>query len=172
MLPYRKLDTIIKFIFNTPIYFSYVIMRIAISNLAWDPKDDHELLPLLKQNGVDGAELALSKYIPPADLLSATDQTNALILINNFLSSKDKAVLFKIALFLNIIDLVSFCFGLCCFRKLSPEKKIRVMNFFFDSPLPLLRKGFWGINTLAKMAVYGQPAIYQEIGYNIKSIGT
>ncbi|HAZ11539.1 MAG: hypothetical protein A2X86_18620 [Bdellovibrionales bacterium GWA2_49_15] len=91
-------------------------------------------------------------------------------LLNNFLKNKDRAILFKIGLFLVFIDVVSFFYGLSCFRKLSPSKKAAVMLFFFNSPLPLFRKGFWGINTLAKMGVYGQTEIYEEIGYKIKTL--
>ena len=88
-------------------------------------------------------------------------------LLNNFLETKDQAVLFKIGLFLHIIDLVSFFFGLHTFQNLAQHQKNSVMVFFFDSPISLLRKGFWGINTLAKMGVYGQTELYKDIDYKI-----
>ncbi|MBI2521218.1 MAG: hypothetical protein HYV97_12395 [Bdellovibrio sp.] len=92
-------------------------------------------------------------------------------LLNNFLASKALSVLLKIALFLHIIDGISFFYGLHCFRHLPPHKQKAVMSFLFNSPIPLLRKGFWGINTLAKMGVYGQTELYADIGYKVKIQG-
>jgi hypothetical protein len=86
-------------------------------------------------------------------------------LINGVLADKPAAVHFKIALFLFLIDGVALIFGLRRFAGLGSARQRRVMDFFFDSKIALLRKGFWGVNTLAKLGVYGQPSVYGEIGY-------
>lgn len=86
-------------------------------------------------------------------------------LVNRILADKAAAVHCKIALFLFLIDCVSLCCGLRPFARLRPDKQRHVMDLFFDSRVALLRKGFWGVNTLAKLGVYGQPAVYAEIGY-------
>lgn len=86
-------------------------------------------------------------------------------LVNRILSDKAAAVHCKIALFLFLIDCVAMFFGLRTFGDLTHARQRRVMDFFFDSRIALLRKGFWGVNTLAKLGVYGQPAVYAEIGY-------
>ena len=46
-------------------------MKIAISNLAWQPPQDKEVFELLKTQGINGIELAPTKYFPD---LSQTDK--------------------------------------------------------------------------------------------------
>jgi hypothetical protein len=56
------------------------------------------------------------------------------------------------------------------FRNLNEQAQEKVMNFFFDSPIGLFRKGFWGLNTLCKLGVYSQQSIYADIGYRLRPI--
>lgn len=46
-------------------------MRLAISNIAWDPPDDVRVAALLQSNGVDAIDIAPGKYFP--DLVGATE---------------------------------------------------------------------------------------------------
>lgn len=90
--------------------------------------------------------------------------------INLLLSTKPAAIRFKISLFLTFIDLLSLILKMRPFSSLKDESKIEILTKFFDSPVPLMRKGFWGINTLAKIGVYTQPSTYSIIGYEPKKI--
>ncbi len=110
-------------------------------------------------------EAVIGALVPRYQRFSDNQKKEAVKLIDRILASKPKSVISKIKLFLILIEMVSVVRGGRCFKNLSPEKQKKVLNFFFDSPLPLLRKGFWGINTLAKLGVYGQPSVYDEIGY-------
>jgi sugar phosphate isomerase/epimerase len=47
-------------------------MRLAISNIAWDPAEDEAVAALLRQHGVDAVDIAPPKYFP--DLSLATPQ--------------------------------------------------------------------------------------------------
>ena len=40
-----------------------------------------------------------------------------------------------------------------------------MLTLLFEAPVPLLRKGFWGLNTLVKLSVFGQPSVYPDIRY-------
>jgi len=71
----------------------------------------------------------------------------------------------KLGLFLAIIDVLSLFRGLRPFRRLPAAKQQALLAWLFECPVGLLRKGFWGLNTLAKLGVYGQTALYREIGY-------
>ena len=71
----------------------------------------------------------------------------------------------KLGLFLAIIDLLAFFFGLRPYRALPEARRLRLLAWLFDAPVGLLRKGFWGLNSLARLGVYGNPAIWPEIGY-------
>lgn len=71
----------------------------------------------------------------------------------------------KLGLFLVIIDVLALLIGLRPYRKLAPARRQRLLAWLFDAPVGLLRKGFWGLNSLARLGVYGNPAIWPEIGY-------
>ncbi len=88
--------------------------------------------------------------------------------INQLLAKQPAKNRKKLALFLFIIDLFSFIVGMQPFRKLPPVRQDRILRTLFDSPVGLLRKGFWGLNTLAKLGVYGEPSLYEEMGYRLR----
>lgn len=71
----------------------------------------------------------------------------------------------KLGLFLVIIDVLALLTGLRPYRALPEARRLRLLAWLFDAPVGLLRKGFWGLNSLARMGVYGNPAIWPEIGY-------
>lgn len=106
--------------------------------------------------------------VPRSVRFRPEQKTRSTELINQILSDKPALIHLKIAVFLCVIDAISVVFGLQFFRYLPATKQNQVMRFFFDSPIALLRKGFWGLSTLAKMGVYGQPSVYDEIGYKLK----
>ncbi|MCB0365554.1 MAG: hypothetical protein H6624_03975 [Bdellovibrionaceae bacterium] len=54
------------------------------------------------------------------------------------------------------------------FRRLPHHLQNSSIRIFFSCPIALFRKGFWGVNTLAKLTVYSQSSIYEKIGYNPK----
>lgn len=104
----------------------------------------------------------LSKSFTPAELEESRR------LINLVLADKPLLIHFKIALFLRLIDFVSLITGGHSFKKLRSGTRRHVLDFFFSNPFPLLRKGFWGINTLAKMGLYGQSSVYPKLNYRLK----
>lgn len=121
--------------------------------------------PLFTRRNLPRIEALMGALVPRFQKFSIDQKEEAHHLISRILFPKPKSVVYKIIFFLLLIDAVSILSGGRTFKNLSPSKKNRVLNFFFDSPIPLLRKGFWGLNTLAKLGVYGQPSVYDEIGY-------
>lgn len=107
--------------------------------------------------------------VPRSRNFTESQKKESVQLVNHFLSHKP-SVHFKLSFFLFLIDLVSIFFGGRTFTNLSEVRQNKVMNFFFDSPIPLLRKGFWGLNALIKMSVYGQKSVYDDIGYHQRKI--
>lgn len=51
------------------------------------------------------------------------------------------------------------------FTRLDPRRRARVLEVLQNSPLLLLRRGFWGLRTLALMGYYARPAAAASIGY-------
>lgn len=114
---------------------------------------------------------ALVGALIPRSLHFGVAQWNmSFLILEDFLAEQPFFVRIKLALFLKLIDGLSFLKTGKIFFRLSSDKQAGLLCFFFDSSIPLLRKGFWGLNTLAKMAVFGQPSVYGKIGYEKKGL--
>lgn len=51
------------------------------------------------------------------------------------------------------------------FSRLDTPRRARFLAALQESPLLLLRRGFWGVRTLALMGYYAQPRTAASIGY-------
>lgn len=112
---------------------------------------------------------ALQAVLVPRSKSFTPDQREASrAMINTLLASQPEVNRRKLALFLTIIDILAFVIGFRPFRALPEAKQEGLLTWLFDAPIGLLRKGFWGLNTLAKLGVYGQPSFYPEIGYQVR----
>jgi hypothetical protein len=49
--------------------------------------------------------------------------------------------------------------------RLDPARRARLLGAWQTAPLLLLRRGIWGVRTLALMGYYGRPAAARAIGY-------
>lgn len=108
------------------------------------------------------------RLVPRAARFTETEREASRTLVNNLVAKQAAKNRRKLGLFLAIIDVLSLFFGLRAFRNLPAGRQDAVLRFLFDAPVGLLRKGFWGVNTLAKLGVYGQPALYEEINYRVR----
>ena len=106
--------------------------------------------------------------IPRCAEFSDIQQQESLRILNHFLEQKSRSTLLRLRFFFVLIQAVSLLSSGSLFQKLPSERKMHVLQFFFDSRIALLRKGFWGVNTLARMSVYGQPSVYREINYHLR----
>ena len=113
-------------------------------------------------------EALQARLVPRAAAFSDDERSRSRALVESFLSRQPDATRRKLGLFLIVIDVLSFFVGLRPFRALSPLGQQRLLAFLFDAPVGLLRKGFWGLNTLARMGVYGQTELYEEIAYRVR----
>lgn len=107
---------------------------------------------------------------PRSQGFTDTQRQTSLELINDFFRKKPSGIRVKLNLFLHLIQITALLTRGKKFKNLLPTQQVHVLTLFFDSPLSLLRKGFWGLNALAKMGVYGQPSVYENIGYKKKEI--
>lgn len=48
-------------------------MKLAVSNIAWLSEEEEDILPLLREMGVEGIEIAPTKYWPNPDRVSKTE---------------------------------------------------------------------------------------------------
>jgi hypothetical protein len=114
-------------------------------------------------------QAVLPVLVPRYRGLSADEQSRALQIIEDFLRSRPAVLRFRLNLFFVLIDLLSVLRTGRLFRFAHPSGQEKVLRSFYDSPIPLLRKGFWGVNTLAKMGVFGQTTVQVSIGYELKT---
>lgn len=106
--------------------------------------------------------------VPRSRQFTDKQRQESLLMVNDFLTTKGPSVRSQFFTFLVFIDAISILSGLHCFRNLKESKQNKVMKWFFNCPISLFRKGFWGLNTLAKMGVYSQEDFYDEIGYKLR----
>ena len=109
------------------------------------------------------------RLVPRADRFSDEERAASRQLVESFLQRQPGKTRRKLGLFLVVIDLVSILTALRPFRALPADRQRRLLTSLFDSPVGLLRKGFWGLNTLARLGVYGQTTLYPEIAYRVRA---
>lgn len=107
--------------------------------------------------------------VPLSRKLTDEQQQESLRIVNDFLS-RQPFLGTQLKLFLLSIDTLSILTGGRRFSKLTPEKQVLILNRLFDSSIPLFRKGFWGLNTLTRLGVYGQPSLHAHIGYRLRPV--
>lgn len=71
----------------------------------------------------------------------------------------------QIALFLRVVEWLPVLRYGRPFSKLNPRRRQRFLESLQDSPLLLIRRGFWGLRTLILMGYYTQASTIAAIGY-------
>ena len=113
---------------------------------------------------VQGCALPSSRAFTP-------EQRDASIrIVNHMMAARPRGVQRQLLALFLLIEALAFLTGGTGFPELDPGRQERVLALLFDAPAPLLRKGFWGLNTLVKLSVYGQPSVYPAIGYERKAL--
>ena len=115
-------------------------------------------------------ELLQETLVPRSIAFTQEERERSRALVNGLLSSQPVTIVAKIRLFMILIEVFSLITQTKAFDRLAQEDKKKVLQAFFESPVPLLRKGFWGLNTLARLGVYGQASLHQELGYHLRSL--
>ena len=71
----------------------------------------------------------------------------------------------QLVLFIRVIDLLPLVRHGRRFGSLPAAARVRLLERLEDSPILLLRRGFWGLRTLVYMGWYAQPGTAERIGY-------
>jgi len=106
--------------------------------------------------------------VPRSQHFSAEERYSSLLLVNTLLEDQPAKSVKKLIIFMLLIDVTALIRFRGRFRDLSDSQKNRILHSFFNSPIALFRKGFWGLNTLARLGVYGQTGLHEEIGYRLR----
>lgn len=106
-----------------------------------------------------------ARLVPLSTSLPSTQRDAGLALVNDLVGRMPEKNRRKLGVFLLLIDFMGYALMLRPFARLPYGVQTKLLQFLFDGPVGLLRKGFWGVNSLAKLSVYGQPELYDQIGY-------
>lgn len=103
--------------------------------------------------------------VPDAARLGPAEWEELEAIVDRAIAGRPAGLQRQLALFLWLLDwLPVFRYGRPLTR-LDPERRARFLARVQDAPLLLVRRGFWGVRTLALIGYYGRPAAAAAIGY-------
>lgn len=92
-------------------------------------------------------------------------------LVNDALAQRPAPVRRQFVGFLRLLDLIPLLRHRRTFTTLPGEARLQLLRRLERAPLLLLRRGTWGVRTLAFLAVYGQDAVREAMGYRASAAG-
>lgn len=112
-----------------------------------------------------------ARIVPESVSLDPSARDRLIALVNDMLSTRPPKMLGELALFLRVVRwLPALRYGRPLDR-LAPAEQDTALRWFQDSPVKLLRKGFWGLKTLVFLGYYGRPEAGETIGYRPSPVG-
>jgi hypothetical protein len=77
----------------------------------------------------------------------------------------------QISVFVRIVEFAPLLRRGALFSRLDPDHRTSCLLAFQHSPILLLRRGLWGLRTLAFMGYYGRTEAASRIGYKASPAG-
>ncbi len=109
--------------------------------------------------------------VPEASALDAVGWAEAEAIVEQALAMRPPKVRRQLAILLRLVNVLpAMRFGRT-FAALDPERRLRVLRSLQDAPVLLLRRGIWGLRTLAFMGYYARPAGSLAVGYRAQARG-
>jgi hypothetical protein len=104
-------------------------------------------------------------FVPESAALDEPGWAEAEAIVERFLAARPPAVRRQLAVLVRVLDLLPlFLYGRR-FRSLDAARRLRYLDALQRAPVLLLRRGIWGLRTLAFMGFYARPGAAAEIGY-------
>lgn len=113
----------------------------------------------------------LNAMVPEAETMSDREWQEAQVIIWRAVTSRTAATRRQIALFLRLLDLTSLARHGRPFPVLNTNEATHLLEKLSKSRLLLLRRGVWGVRTLAFMGYYARPEAARTIGYRADANG-
>ncbi|MEJ2206197.1 MAG: hypothetical protein P8170_19060 [Gemmatimonadota bacterium] len=109
---------------------------------------------------------AITRAVAPASSgLDEAGWRRAEEIVDDALSARPTSVRRQVVLFVRAVGMLSWVRHGRSLGTLDPDRMRRFLRSLERSPLLLVRKGFWGIRTLAFMGYYGQSEVRADLGY-------
>jgi hypothetical protein len=104
-------------------------------------------------------------FLPESAALDEPGWAEAEAIVERFLAARPPAVRRQLAVLVRVLDLLPlFLYGRR-FRSLDAARRLRYLDALQRAPVLLLRRGIWGLRTLAFRGFYARPGAAAEIGY-------
>ena len=110
-------------------------------------------------------------FVPEASALDDIEWREVEGIVEHALQSRPTSVRRQVALFMGVLDLVSLARSRRTLGRLAPRERWEVLDALSKSRLLLVRRGVWGLRTLAFMGYYARPRAALEIGYRASAAG-
>lgn len=119
---------------------------------------------------LDGAARAVFRavtetVVPAASELDAGARRRSLEIVETALSDRSPELRRQLRLFLRLVRWGPVLRWGRTFPRLSPGRRARFFGWLQDAPILQVRRGAWGLRTLALMGYYGLPEVRRRIGY-------
>ena len=101
--------------------------------------------------------------VPEASRLDAAGWSVVEGIIERALASRPPALRRQLRLFIRALEWLPFLYYGKRFTALDPVRRSRFLQRMQDSPLLLVRRGFWGLRTLMLLGYYGRAGAAAEI---------
>ena len=109
--------------------------------------------------------------VPEAQSLDAADWGELEAIVERGLASRPAKIKRQLRLFVRALNLLPVARYGKKFVRLEPDKRTAFLLSIEDSPLLLIRRGFWGVRTFVYMGYYGLDEVRQSIGYRAQANG-
>jgi len=103
--------------------------------------------------------------VPAAAHLDERAWVRAEAIVSDTLAQRPASVRSQLVLFVRVLSLLAFLRFGRGLAALDPERTLKLLSTLERAPVLLLRRGTWGLRTLAFMGVYAQPEVRRRIGY-------
>ena len=103
--------------------------------------------------------------VPEARDLTADSWREVERIVESALSERPRAVQRQVRAFLRLLNVIAFLTSGRGFARLDDARRLRLLQRMASSRLLLVRRGVWGVRTLAFMGYYARPEAARAIGY-------
>jgi hypothetical protein len=104
-------------------------------------------------------------FVPESAALDERGWAEAEAIVEQFLATRPPAVRRQLGVLIRLLDILPLLRYGRRFRSLDPPRRLRFLEAMQRAPVLLLRRGVWGLRTLAFMGYYARPGAAAEIGY-------
>jgi len=113
----------------------------------------------------------VTAVVPESDALDAGAWRELETIVSRALSARPAAVRRQLAAFVRLLSLIALVRRRRTFTRLSAAERFLLLGSRSNSRLLLVRRGVWGIRTLAFMGYYARRAAADAIGYRACATG-